>query len=353
MEPIVSVVIPHFNRSELLSETIASALASTEERLEIIVVDDGSSDSEWARVKQERRDNVRVLRRDQGPKGPSRCRNFGIEASRAEYIVFIDSDDLMAPWCLENRLRAVTRDPGADLWVFPVMLFEALPGDLDTMWNELETGDPCAIRFARGDSPWHTSSPLWKKSSLRKVSGFNERVIYGDDSDLHLRALLSGLVVKIENATLPDVFVRRSDAPRITNSLTASLVESRRMRLSEGTKFLKTRKSAADVLSAWQAQYFVEAEFLLFNHVDAALAVMAVVDDWEAEFAPTAAARRIVRTYFGIALRTRARAYLVLRIARRAAMLLLPAEFFARGGGFHRAKASAGTMAALRARFPS
>ncbi|HVF38864.1 MAG TPA: glycosyltransferase family 2 protein, partial [Gemmatimonadaceae bacterium] len=283
--PLVSVVIPHFDRAELLAATVSSVLASTDDRFDIVIVDDGSCAAEWRRVEALRGGRVSVIRRVDGRKGPSRCRNLGVAASNGSFILFLDSDDLMAPWCIETRLAKTVDTPSADCWIFPVLQFREFPGDLNLLWNRMQTERDEATRFASSDPPWHTSGPLWRKDALQTFGGFNELVLYGDDSDMHLRALLSGIKTSKYPDELPDVFVRRSNEPRITNSLSPELIESRRVRLHEGTKLLKGRAST-EHLACWEAQYFTEAEFLLFNHPESSEPVEKVLDAWEDEFRP-------------------------------------------------------------------
>ena len=345
--PLVSIIIPHFSRPGLLAEAVESVRASKAKCFEIIIVDDGSSVEDWRAVQLLSDKQTKVLQRLDGQKGPSRCRNLGLAEATGDHVIFLDSDDLMAPWCIEDRMNQVVLNPGADLWVFPVMLFNKVPGDMDLLWNAMtDVCDPVE-RFARSDPPWHTSSPLWKRESLLRLGGFNEEVFYGDDSDLHLRALVDGLIVRLNPEALPDAFVRRSEAPRITNDLSQELIESRRVRLREGTRFLKSRSGISRLLDWWEGQYFVEAEFLLFNHLSSSQATYQILNDWEKGFITSLSRRLIVRCYFIAAQACRCHAYLMLRIARRIAMLALPGEFFPTGGGFHSARATPQVMALL------
>jgi glycosyltransferase involved in cell wall biosynthesis len=340
----VSVIIPHFDRSELLRQTVESVLRSSRDDFEIIVVDDGSSSHEWEQVQQLRGARVRIFRRGDGSKGPSRCRNIGFAASRAEFVIFLDSDDLMAPWCIADRLAAQAANPDADAWVFPVLLFQKSAGDQNILWNTMDDGTDDRLRFLRSDPPWQTSSPMWRRGVIGPLGPFDENLSYGDDSDFHLRALLSGVrVIQFENAT-PDVFIRRSDSARITNSLSPDLIEARRTRLSTGTEFLKSDARFASYLGVWEGQYFVEAEFLLFNTGSPADDVTNALDLWERDFSPSVIRRSLVRFYFKLALLCRAHAYLLLRLARRAAMLLLPSTFFPTGGNFNCAIAPTNVM---------
>lgn len=325
--PFVSVVIPHFERVELLGDAVDSVLQSADGRAEVIVVDDGSSPTAWQAVQRLAGPLVRVIRREDGLKGPSRCRNLGAAASNADYVIFLDSDDLMASWCIERRLDEARTHSEADIWVFPTILFIESPGDSPTLWSDMAHSGGFAERFAAGDSAWHTSSPLWRRAAFTSLGGFNERVMYGDDSDLHLRAVTSGIGLMTFPDARPDTFVRRSDHARITNSLSPSLVESRRTRLNEGSTFLHS-VHRPDLLKLWEGQYFVEAEFLLFNLPDGWYQIARVLADWKEQFHPSVALERAVQFYFTVAMTFRRRGYVVVRAARRAAMALFPEEFF-------------------------
>ena len=346
----VSIVIPHFNRFELLREAVDSVRGQTSANWELIVVDDGSEPQEWERAKALASSQVQILLRRNGIKGPSRCRNLGLQAATGEYVLFLDSDDLLAPWCLEQRFRAAAVRPDVDLWVFQVLLFTEKPGDSDRQWNLLESPQADLDRFLQSDPPWHTSSPLWRREKLLALGGFNEAVCYGDDADLHIRALVKGARIQKFPEAMPDAFVRRGVEARITNSLSAALIESRRVRLGEGTRFLRETGAHADPIRLWEGQYFMEAEFLLFSVNDSEAAIHRVLADWYRQFQPNPARWSLVASYFRLAIACRRRAYLLLRVVRRFAMKVLPAEYFPRGGAFQCTRAFPEVIQAVRSR---
>lgn len=107
-EPFFSVVIPTFNRWPLVGEAIDSVLAQTFDSFELIVVDDGSSDG-TVKFIENQHENVEVIR--QANMGVSSARNAGILAARADWIVFLDSDDLWTPEKLERQRQAIIDDP--------------------------------------------------------------------------------------------------------------------------------------------------------------------------------------------------------------------------------------------------
>ncbi len=346
---LVSVIIPHFNRADLLAQTIDSVRRQSHQDWEVIVVDDGSDAQQWLAIQPLADERTHIIRRTDGTKGPSRCRNLGVAGARGHYILFLDSDDLLAPWCLAQRVQRAEAFPDQDLWVFPVMLFEQTPGDLSVCWNRLE-GEHDLERFLRSDPPWHTSSPLWRRDAFNRAGSFNEAVMYGDDADLHIRALMGRLRCIKYPSALPDAFVRRSAAARITNSLNPALLQSRLTRLREGSKALMVTGATDELRQIWEGQYFVEGEFLLFNVELHRVSLTKVIDSWQAECGPPFIRRLIVRGYFWVAQTCRNRAYLVLRLARRLSMLILPKDYFPRGGSFHSHEIDPGDFTDLRHR---
>lgn len=332
MPPVVSIIIPHFNRALLLHETLASLQKQSFADWEAIVVDDGSVPEEWAKAQQFDDSRIRFRQRTDGIKGPSRCRNIGVKESVGRFVMFVDSDDFVAPWCLAERIAFVEANPKAAYCVFPVMLFQKTPGDMVTLWNRLD-GDNDLERFLRSDPPWHTSSPMWRRQAIEQLGGFDEEIMYGDDADLHMRALFAAVLNAKASNQLPDLFIRRSLNDRITNTISDRLLDSRMNRLKKGTQLVKAYGTLRQQ-RLWEGQYIVEAEFLLFNIARSRSRQAQVLKQWKTEWMPSVYYRIVVKTYFVISNHLISHAYLLLRLSRRLAMLALPPAFFPKGGGF-------------------
>ncbi|MCB1018428.1 MAG: glycosyltransferase [Acidobacteria bacterium] len=111
--PRVSVVIPTYNRRPLLAEALASVWAQTFDDLEVIVVDDGSTDDTRSYLDSLAEPRLRILA---GPhRGASAATNTGIRAARGELIAHLDSDDVWLPDMLATEVAALDQDPGAGL----------------------------------------------------------------------------------------------------------------------------------------------------------------------------------------------------------------------------------------------
>nr|WP_205923238.1 glycosyltransferase family A protein [Rhizobium leguminosarum] len=110
--PLITIVIPAYNAERTLAETLASVSSQSYDKLEILVVDDGSRDSTFELASDyglsDRR--IRVLRQDNG--GVARARNHGIREARGFYIAPVDADDVWHPEKIERQLQALRKLPG-------------------------------------------------------------------------------------------------------------------------------------------------------------------------------------------------------------------------------------------------
>jgi glycosyltransferase involved in cell wall biosynthesis len=203
----VSVIIPCFNREYLLGATLDSLRAQTFHDWEGIVVDDQSADGSVALAQRYRLEDsrIRVLSRIGSRKGANVCRNQGLAAASGAYIVFLDSDDLLSPTCLENRVPAIDNLKVDDFLVYQTELFTQSIGDLRVLWNAY-TPDNDLNRFLDLDIPWITTGPIWRRKSLEALGGFDESLCSFQDWDIHVRALIKGMVY--QKISLRDNFHR-------------------------------------------------------------------------------------------------------------------------------------------------
>lgn len=110
--PLISVIIPVYNGETYIVECIESILNQSYRNVEIIVIDDGSTDNTVKLVHRFNDSRIRVLSQANG--GPSRARNLGLENASGEYVTFVDADDYIAPECIEV-LYMLMSETGADI----------------------------------------------------------------------------------------------------------------------------------------------------------------------------------------------------------------------------------------------
>lgn len=214
-ESRVDVVIPLFNRGDLVIETLQSLLAQTTDAWTATVVDDGSIDHgpETVAAMSEGDPRIQLLPRRSPQKGASVCRNEGLESGQADYVVFLDSDDCLAPEALQRRVARMDERPDLDFGVFQAEIFDDVPGDCNLRWN-VDTGRDPLNRFLAGDVVWPVSGPIWRRTTIMRLGGFDADRLSWQDWELHVRALIQGR--RFESFPETDQFIRSGMQERVT-----------------------------------------------------------------------------------------------------------------------------------------
>lgn len=214
----VSVIIPSFNRKTLLGFTLKSILECKDVDLEILVVDDGSTDGTDELVKKDFPD-VRYFK--QNKKGAPSARNLGLNMATHEFVVFIDSDDLVEKDFFESKVKFLNLREGLDAVYGPWEFFEGegifhkeqlIPRhSVYPLYEELCESEILKNLLAG----WFIvlSAILWRKSFLLKIGGFREDLIVNQDVDLLFRAIQSG--VKISGCAGGRTLIREHQSERV------------------------------------------------------------------------------------------------------------------------------------------
>jgi len=190
-DPLISVILPVFNGAHFLGEAIQSVLDQKYDPLEIIVVDDGSTDN-TQQVALNFGEKIIYARKENG--GVSSARNLGLKLAKGEFISFIDSDDL---W-LNNKLLLqhlpFSKNPE----------FEITQG---LTRRFLSPGIKPPINFIKDvdEQPTltlHLGAGLFKKSVFDKIGLFDETMKFSEDIDWFLRAIESGIKISVLEETV-------------------------------------------------------------------------------------------------------------------------------------------------------
>jgi len=207
MSTLVTVITPTKNRLPLLREAMESVQRQTLEEWEHIVVDDGSDDGTAEEVARRAAidSRLRYVQRVGDKGGANACRNLGVRESRAELIVFLDSDDLLDCDCLRRRVEVLERNRDLDFAVFPGAVFTEIVGDRGRLFSPVVLGSDLD-RMLYFDHPWEITSPIWRRSALRTIGMFDEDLLSWQDVDLHVRALIMGM--KYLKFDTPDHHIR-------------------------------------------------------------------------------------------------------------------------------------------------
>lgn len=185
--PTVSIIIPAYNQSQFLGDAIRSALGQTWAELEVIVVDDGSTDETPAVCREFSDARFRYVR--QPNRGLSAARNTGIREARGEFLSFLDSDDQFLPEKLEVLLAAFERDAALGLVAGQAVLIDQRGRPLGEVFDRPLPDDPTELLLV---NPLHVGSVLLRRDWQARVGLFDESLRSYEDWDMWLRLALAG-----------------------------------------------------------------------------------------------------------------------------------------------------------------
>ena len=191
MGPLVSVVIPVFNGERFLREAVQSVLDQKYSPIEIIIVDDGSTDGSSA-VARSFSETVRYLY--QANQGPAAARNRGIEHAQGSLIAFADADDLWPSEKLEMQLPYLINDAAIEIVMGRIQ---------QVRLSKTVNGQTQAEELAEPAFSVNLGSAVIKKSVFERVGLFDESMRYSEDVDWFMRAREAGAaIVTIDAVTL-------------------------------------------------------------------------------------------------------------------------------------------------------
>lgn len=191
-KPLVSIIIPVYNREAFLKATLDSIKAQTYCNWECILVDDHSTDASLYILNEFEKEDSRFkvfLRPNSRPKGANACRNFGFEQAKGRFINWFDSDDLMEPNFIQKKLAAF--DEKTDIILSKTKIYyvadqtEVLEQRTHLTSNLLED-------FITRRISWYLPDPMYAKSFLDKHDlVFDEQLLGGQDRNFFQRVLLN------------------------------------------------------------------------------------------------------------------------------------------------------------------
>lgn len=234
-KPTVSVIIPCWNAKRYIAEAIESALGQTYRPIEVIVIDDGSTDGSLEVI----RSFGDALRYETGPnRGACAARNRGLELARGELIQFLDADDLLHPGKLERQVPEMGRT-GADM----VVCYGEVSADghpMDSMYRRVYQGEDPVLFILGG--VLQTSAAIHQRKNLVAIGGFREDLPCAQERDLHLRLAAAGLRI----SQLREVLFTVRRCPRSISSDSVRVLDQHAKILWPVYKSLKELGSLTD-----------------------------------------------------------------------------------------------------------
>jgi glycosyltransferase involved in cell wall biosynthesis len=195
MKPLVTSIIPAFNREEYIAEAIESVLNQTYRNIEIIVIDDGSTDN-TSRILSSYNGKIKYFR--QPNSGASAARNSGISKAAGDFISFLDSDDLWEKNKISLQMECFENNPGIDICLCNTKIFSE---------KKITNFDQKYIIA----TPYHLCSILIKKEVLKRVGYFKTNLKSGEDTDFFLRIKEMGIPLKILQDKLVNIRIHANN----------------------------------------------------------------------------------------------------------------------------------------------
>jgi len=209
---LFSVVVPTYNRAELVSATLSSIYAQTYRPIELIIVDNGSTDTtfetiqRWGESHQRPDFTIRIYNEER--RGADFARNRGFHEVRSECMMFFDSDDIMHPNLVEKAMAEFSRDPELDLVVWPINI-RKLDGSskVSHVWAsrplecQMIHGMMCTIcyalrrRLTERSGIWDTTLPHWNDWEL------GMRILLSSPKSVYLDLPLADHISQAESIT--------------------------------------------------------------------------------------------------------------------------------------------------------
>ena len=180
--PLISVIIPVFNGAGFLAEAVDSVLSQDVSPMEVIVVDDGSTDGTSEKARQLPGVDIYHYQENQGP---AAARNQGLKLARGGLIAFQDVDDLWPPGRLAAQVACLVQNPEVNIVTGLVQCLRPAADHGPVNWQPWE-------------DPWFFYSipaSVFRRNTFNLLNGFNETLRYGEDSDFFLRAREQGLIM--------------------------------------------------------------------------------------------------------------------------------------------------------------
>lgn len=229
---LVTVIIPMYNKGDLIARAIRSVRHQTFQDFSVIVVDDGSTDNGPSIVDNLDDDRIRLIRQPNA--GPGAARNTGIKAAQSEYLAFLDADDEWYPWFLENSIAAATKYNVSAV----ASMYYRVPDNIDITPLAAKNGiAPGRYELDGTEQPvaagaliaaFQPFNTVIKKQVVEKYGCFydNNKCLYGEDQYLFIKIVANEPVAVItppaaryhvESSQLGTVDVRRPLEPYLAD----------------------------------------------------------------------------------------------------------------------------------------
>jgi glycosyltransferase involved in cell wall biosynthesis len=246
---LISVIIPCYNVEEYIEECIESVIKQTYKEIEIICIDNNSTDStKDVLTKLKQKHTALIFEKEMTP-GACAARNKGLSLAKGEWIQFLDADDLLLETKIEHQLKLIQgKSDGFIAGAWKKRLVNGNETDI-VQFN------PNIFSAVFTSQSGNTCSNLWKKENLIKIGGWNEALKSSQEADLMMRLALSNKLFLID--TVPLTIVRVRESGQISQLNVSDNLE----------RFIEVRLSYLQELESMFPQVFLSIKNELYSYL--------------------------------------------------------------------------------------
>lgn len=267
--PLVSIIIPTYNRAYLIGETLDSVLAQTYTNWECIVVDDGSTDDTAVLLTAycDKDTRFQYHHRPKGrPKGANACRNYGFELSKGKWIQLLDSDDVLGNCCLGDRVKLVSTNESVNLLVrdTSVMINNIKQRHTINKDPDFRTNEMYLRMFLRYEIPWQTMGAFYSRTIFTKCK-FDETLGRFQDVSFNIKVLSQFKDLKLLRDFKIDSYYRTDDTKILKPNFIANVLKAQieffsiHSSLITNKKYkLDLRKLSSEIVLSFLVPYFLK-----------------------------------------------------------------------------------------------
>jgi glycosyltransferase involved in cell wall biosynthesis len=263
MEPLVSIIIPLYNSAEYITETVQSAISQTWKNIEVIIVDDGSSDDSLRIAKTLASDQVKVFH--QVNKGASSARNLGLKYAKGDYIQYLDADDLLSPDKIEMQLQSLAGTKN-QIAVCPTVYFynwenpleqKPVTRELAYLYTTSHTLDFLLNLYGiNGNGSMVTiHSWLTPRTIIDNIGSWNEALSVDDDGEYFCRVVLKATKIVFAD-NVYNYYRKYKNGNNLANRRSLAAVESTFYALTLKEQHLLSHNSDQKIRFTFAQAYF-------------------------------------------------------------------------------------------------
>lgn len=251
--PIVSIIIPAYNEKDYIKRSIRSVLNQTFNDLEIIVVDDGSSDGTVSVARSIIDPRLRIHFHDRN-RGVVNCLNEGISISRGKYIARMDADDMSLPERISKQLRIMEDEPECVMTGTGYYFLNYRDDEYKRIVPVCKDKD--IRREMLTHNPVNTGSAFYRKSALENVGGFNLEEQRGEGYSILLKLSQVGKIKNVPDAEYV-YFLRSSQLNRSTDKGFRTRNQAMSIMVKRAGELTKSGQKALIASKAWKLYHLL------------------------------------------------------------------------------------------------